>query len=235
MNTLLKTQKTKRNSSSAVENLTREPISFTGIRSRFEGQVIMPGDPGYDQARTVFYGGFDRRPALIVRVANVSDIEAVISLARDTGLELAVRSGGHSTSGFSVTEGGILLDLSHMKALQIDVQKRTAWAESGLTAGEYTTATDTYGLATGFGNTSSVGLGGLTLGGGIGYLVRKHGLTIDNLLAADVVTADGQLLRADAETHPELFWAIRGAGATSVWQPAFSTGCMRWERFWVER
>ena len=136
----------------------------------------------------------------------------MISLARETGLELAVRSGAHSTAGHSVTEGGIVLDLSDMKALEIDVEGRTAWADAGLTAAEYTTATAAHGLATGFGDTGSVGLGGITLGGGVGLLVRKHGLTIDSLLAAEVVTADGRILQLDEESHPDLFWAIRGGG-----------------------
>ena len=127
-------------------------------------------------------------------------------------MELAIRSGGHSLAGHGVSDGGIVLDLSAMRALQIDAEGRTAWAQTGLTAGEYTAAAGAYGLATGFGDTGSVGIGGLTLGGGIGFLVRKYGLTIDSLLAADIVTADGQLLRADAETHPDLFWAIRGGG-----------------------
>jgi FAD/FMN-containing dehydrogenase len=135
-----------------------------------------------------------------------------VSLARDTGLELAIRSGGHSQAGHSVTEGGVVLDLSDMKALQFDVKSRNAWAETGLTAGEYTSAAGAYGLATGFGDTGSVGIGGLTLGGGIGLLIRKYGLTIDDLLAAEVVTADGQRLHVDSETHPDLFWAIRGGG-----------------------
>jgi FAD/FMN-containing dehydrogenase len=127
-------------------------------------------------------------------------------------LELAIRSGGHSSAGHSTTEGGILLDLGAMTALSIDADQRTAWAQTGLTAGQYTTAAGAYGLATGFGDTGSVGIGGITLGGGIGYLVRKHGLTIDDLLAAELVTADGQLLQVDAQTHPDLFWAIRGGG-----------------------
>jgi hypothetical protein len=137
-------------------------------------------------------------------------VSYAVSLASTTGLALAVRSGGHSIYG--VCDGGIVLDLSGMRALQIDPEQRTAWAETGLTAGEYTTAAAAHGLATGFGDTASVGIGGITLGGGVGYLVRKHGLTIDDLLAAEVVTADGQLLRADEETHPDLFWAIRGGG-----------------------
>ncbi|GAB4580983.1 MAG: FAD-binding oxidoreductase [Anaerolineales bacterium] len=182
------------------------------LRALFNGQVIAPGDPGYDHARTVFAGGIDRRPAAIIRVADAGDVARVISLAREHGLELAVRSGGHSGAGHSVTEGGIVLDLSCMKALDIHPTERTAWAESGLTAGEYTKATAKYGLATGFGDTGSVGIGGITLGGGVGYLVRKYGLTIDALLAAEIVTADGQLRCVDAENHPDLFWAIRGGG-----------------------
>jgi FAD/FMN-containing dehydrogenase len=188
------------------------PISLADLRSAFTGAVIGPEDPEYDQARTVFYGGFDRRPAVIIRPANDDEVARVIGLARDTGLELAVRSGGHSNAGYSVSDGGIVLDLSAMRALDIDVGGCTAWAEAGLTAGEYTTAAGAHGLATGFGDTGSVGLGGLILGGGVGYLVRKYGLTIDNLLAADVVTADGRRLRVDADTHPDLFWAIRGGG-----------------------
>jgi FAD/FMN-containing dehydrogenase len=174
--------------------------------------VIAPDNAEYDQARTIFYGGFDRRPAVIVRPTDASDVSQVVSLARETGLELAVRSGGHSLAGHSTTDGGIVLDLTDMNALEIDPEQRTAWAETGLTAGAYTTAAGAYGLATGFGDTGSVGIGGLTLGGGIGYLVRKHGLTIDSLLAAELVTADGQLLHVDDQSHPELFWAIRGGG-----------------------
>jgi hypothetical protein len=188
------------------------PCLIPELRALLKGRVIVPGDAGYDEARTVFYGGIDRRPAVIVRVADETDVSHVISLARGTGLELAVRSGGHSTAGHSVSAGGIVLDLGDMRALDTDAEKRTAWAQTGLTAGEYTAAADAYGLATGFGDTGSVGIGGLTLGGGIGYLVRKHGLTIDSLLAADIVTADGERIRVDAETHPDLFWAIRGGG-----------------------
>jgi FAD/FMN-containing dehydrogenase len=180
--------------------------------SNVRGQVIRSVDDGYDEARTVFYGGFDRHPAAIVRAKDATDISRVVSLARETGLELAVKSGGHSLAAHSTTDGGILLDLSQMKNLEIDVSGRTAWAETGLTAGEYTAATGAHGLATGFGDTGSVGIGGITLGGGVGYLVRKHGLTIDDVLAAEIVTADGELLRVDAERHPDLFWAIRGGG-----------------------
>lgn len=182
------------------------------LRAALDGRVIVPEDPGYDAARAVFYGGIDRRPAAIARPRNASEIARVVTLARQAGLELAVRGGGHSLAGHSLSEGGIVLDLKEMRALDIDVENRTAWAETGLTAGEFTTAAGAHGLATGFGDTGSVGIGGITLGGGIGFLARKYGLTIDDLLAAEIVTADGQLRRADAATHPDLFWAIRGGG-----------------------
>src|SRR5216117_1924394 len=176
------------------------------------GRVIRPDDAEYDNTRTSFYGGVDRRPAAIGRVANANDVARVIAFARESRTEFIVRSGGHGVAGYATPDGGIVLDLADMRALEIDPERRTAWAETGLTAADYTTAADAHGLATGFGDTGSVGIGGLTLGGGIGYLVRKHGLTIDDLLAADVVTADGRLLRVDAQSYPDLFWAIRGGG-----------------------
>jgi len=190
----------------------RSPLSVDTLRDAVRGRVIGPDDPDYDAARTVMYGGSDRHPAAIVRVADTDDIARVIAIARESGLELAVRSGGHSASGQSICEGGIVIDVRDLTGLDIDVANRTAWAGSGLTTGEYSTAAAEHGLATGFGDTGSVGLGGLTTGGGVGYLGRKHGLTIDNLLAAEIVTADGQVLTADAEKHPDLFWAIRGGG-----------------------
>jgi len=188
------------------------PASITDLNKSIKGRVIQTGDAEYDRMRTVFAGGIDRRPALIVRVANADDVARVIDLARESGLELAVRSGGHSGAGHGTTEGGIVLDLGDMKGLQIDAKSGTAWAESGLTAVEYTRAAHEHGLVTGFGDTGTVGIGGITTGGGVGYLVRKFGLTIDDLLAADVVTADGRLLRADEKSNPDLFWAIRGGG-----------------------
>lgn len=187
-------------------------LSLPDFRQRIAGKVILPQDEGYERSRTLFYGGIDRYPALIVQVANTQDVVQVIALARESGLDLAIRSGGHSTAGHSVCDNGIVLDFSAMKALEIDVANRTAWVESGVTTGEYTRAAAAYGLATGFGDTGSVGIGGITLGGGVGFLVRKHGLTIDSLLAAEVVTADGQILRVEANHHPDLFWAIRGGG-----------------------
>jgi FAD/FMN-containing dehydrogenase len=187
-------------------------ISVSQHRADLNGRIIAPGEPGYDEGRTLFYGGNDRRPAVIVRAAAADDVSRAIAFARETGVELAVRSGGHSIPGHSTTEGGIVLDLRDLNELELDVEGRTAWVGGGVTTGRYTDAAAEHGLATPFGDTGSVGIGGLTLGGGIGYLVRKHGLTIDSMLAADVVTADGQLLRVDAESHPDLFWAVRGGG-----------------------
>ncbi len=191
---------------------TTPEFPISDLRASLNGKVIGADDAGYDDVRRVFFTGFDRRPTAIVRVADASDVARVITLARETGAELAVRSGGHSRAGHGTSEGGIVLNLSAMNAVEIDADGRTASAQTGVTAGDYTKATGEHGLATGLGDTPTVGLGGITLGGGIGYLVRKNGLTIDDLLAAEVVTADGEELHVDAETHAELFWALRGGG-----------------------
>lgn len=175
-----------------------------------KGQIITPSDENYDLVCARLNLEFVCRPAIIVRPLDEVDVAHVVSFARDTAMVLAIRSGGHSLAGFSTVDEGIVIDLSSMKGLEIDVEQRTAWAEAGLNAGEYTVKAAEYGLVTGFGDTASVGLGGLTTGGGIGYLVRKYGLTIDNLLAVQIVTADGQILYVDANNHPDLFWAIRG-------------------------
>ena len=188
------------------------PISIEKLQIDITGRVIGPDHADYDQARQVFTGGIDKRPAVVVRVANTDDVARVIALARETGLELAVRSGGHSGAGHSTSEGGIVLDLGDMRALNIDVDGRTAWAETGLAAAEYTAAAAEHGLATGFGDTGSVGIGGITNGGGIGFLSRKFGMTIDSLLEAEVVTADGEVHHVDAASEPDLFWALRGGG-----------------------
>ncbi|MGZ6575676.1 MAG: FAD-binding oxidoreductase, partial [Solirubrobacteraceae bacterium] len=187
-------------------------LSTPQLPRDLEGQVLTPEDHAYDEARTVFAAHIDRRPALIARVAGPDDIARVIAHARETGSELAVRSGGHSPAGHGVSDGGIVIDLSALRSFELDAAGRTAWAGAGLTAGTFAVAAGEHGLATGFGDTGSVGIGGITLAGGIGFLVRKHGLTIDNLLAAEIVTADGRLRRVDAETEPELFWALRGGG-----------------------
>ena len=194
---------------------TSPTLSIPTLAEAVRGRVITPDDSDYDAARTVLAGGIDRRPAVIVRVADAADVATVIATARATGLELAVRSGGHSGAGHSATDGGIVIDVRDLDDLDIDVSDRTAWVGSGVTAGAYTAAAAKHGLATGFGDTGSVGLGGLITGGGVGYLVRKHGLTIDNLLAAEIVTADGHVRTVDAAYEPDLFWAIRGGGGNS--------------------
>lgn len=183
----------------------------TDLRGSFGERVLLPADAGYDLARRVRYG-VERRPAAVVMARDVDDVSKAIMLARERGLELAVRGGGHSPAGHGGTEGGIVLDLGRMNRVDVDVDGRAAWAGAGATAGRYTAVAGVHGLATGFGDTASVGIAGLTLSGGIGLLVRKHGMTIDNLLAADIVTADGELHRADARTNPDLFWALRGGG-----------------------
>jgi FAD/FMN-containing dehydrogenase len=189
-----------------------DPLSIPDLRAAIHGRVVAPDDPDYDAGRAVFIGDIDDRPAVIVRVADVADVTYVVGLARRTGMELAVRGGGHSNAGHGTTDGGIVLDLRDLKSLEVDAAGRTSWVGAGFTAGELTTALAAHGLAVGFGDTGSVGIGGITLGGGVGYLVRKHGLTIDSLLGAEIVTADGACLEVDATSHPDLFWAIRGGG-----------------------
>jgi FAD/FMN-containing dehydrogenase len=187
-------------------------FSIPDLRSDLNGEVIGPDDAAYDEARQVFFTGFDRRPAAVVRVAGADDVARVVTLARERDLDLAVRSGGHSRAGYGTSVGGIVIDLSGMRALEIDADARTAWVETGITAGEYTRATGERGRVTGLGDTGSVGIGGITLAGGIGFLVRKYGLTIDDLLAAEVVSADGEIMQVSEESEPDLFWAIRGGG-----------------------
>ncbi len=187
-------------------------LDLQAVRASIHGRVIGPADPGYDTERQVMLGGVDACPAAIVRVADTDDVRAVIDLARETGLELAIRCGGHSGAAHSTADGGIVLDVRDLRDIDIDRDGRTAWVGAGLTAGDITRALAPHGLAIGFGDTGSVGVSGITLGGGIGYLVRKHGMTIDNLLAAELVTATGEVVIADAASDPDLFWAIRGGG-----------------------
>jgi FAD/FMN-containing dehydrogenase len=188
----------------------QEPLE--ALRLRLRGALIQRGDEIYDTARTVYWSHVDARPALIVQAVDEIDVIAAVDYARETGTPLAVRSGGHSFAGHGMVEGGIVVDLSGMKALRIDPVRRTARVQPGLTWGEYADAAQVYGLATTSGDVHSVGVGGLTVGGGIGWMVRKYGLTIDHLRSVEIVTADGRLLRASATEHPDLFWAVRGGG-----------------------
>jgi FAD/FMN-containing dehydrogenase len=183
-----------------------------GTLATVKGRVITADDADYDKARTVFYGNVDKRPSAIVQVADAADVAQVIAAAREGGHELAIRSGGHSLMGHGTTDGGLVIDLRAMSRVEIDPAERIAWAETGATALEVTEAATKHGLVIGFGDAGSVGVSGISLGGGIGFLVRKHGLTIDSLLGAEVVTADGRLLHVDLDHHRDLFWAIRGGG-----------------------
>lgn len=181
------------------------------LSSILKGRVVSAQHADYDDVRTLAHANFDHRPAAVVRVANAVDVAAVINFARATELEIGVRSGGHGTIGRGCA-GGLVIDLRELNQIDIDVEARTAWAGTGLTAGEVTAAVERHGLIVGFGDSATVGIGGLTLGGGIGYLVRKHGLTIDSVLAAEIVLANGDILIADDLQHKDLFWAIRGGG-----------------------
>jgi FAD binding domain/Berberine and berberine like len=176
------------------------------------GRVITPGHSDYDKTRAVFYGDIDKRPSAIVRVANTEDVQRAVATAQREGYELAIRSGGHSPVGGSTTDGGLVIDLREMRAIDIDVDARTAWIETGATALQVTEALSKPDLVIGFGDAGSVGVGGITLGGGMGYLVRKFGMTIDSVLAAEIVTADGRVRYVDSRHEPDLFFAIRGGG-----------------------
>jgi FAD/FMN-containing dehydrogenase len=189
-----------------------DALDLEAFEAGLTGSIVFPGSPDYDEARLVHHAQADRHPALIVRAADAGDVARTVSLARESGLTLSVRGGGHSIVGFGTNDGGIVLDLGAMKGLHIDPDRRLAWAQPGLTAGEYTAAAAAHGLATPFGDTASVGIAGLTLGGGIGWLVRKYGLTIDALQAVEIVTADGRQVTASEDSHPDLFWAVRGGG-----------------------
>jgi FAD/FMN-containing dehydrogenase len=182
------------------------------LGSGLRGEVVCPGDRGYDTARAVFNGMIDRRPLAVIRPMDASDVVGCITFARRHDLPLSVRGGGHSVAGSAVRDGAIMLDLSGMKALWVDQATRTVRAGPGLTLGEFDRATQAFGLATTLGVVSTTGIAGLTLGGGLGWLNGRYGLACDNLISADVATADGQLLRASAQENEDLFWSIRGGG-----------------------
>jgi FAD/FMN-containing dehydrogenase len=178
----------------------------------FRGELISADQADYDKARAVWNGAVDRRPKLIARCTGTADVAAAVRFARDHELEIAVRGGGHNVAGTAVCDDGIVIDLAAMRAVGVDAQERTAWVQGGALWGDVDHETQAHGLATTGGIVSHTGVAGLTLGGGIGFLMRKHGLAIDNLLAAEVVTAEGSIVRASADEHPDLFWALRGGG-----------------------
>ena len=182
------------------------------LRPALRGDVILPGDAAYDEARAVWNAMIDRRPAAIVRCRGAADVRRAVRFARDSGLPLAVRGGGHNIAGNAVCDGGVVVDLSPMRSVRVDPASRTARVEAGCTLGDVDHETQAFGLALPMGINSTTGIAGLTLGGGFGWLSRSRGMTIDNLVSADVVTADGELVRASETEHPDLFWAIRGGG-----------------------
>src|SRR5262245_31436942 len=183
-----------------------------GLRGALRGALCLPGDAGYDEARTLWNAMIDRKPAAIVRAAGASDVIQTVKLAAQHGLLLAVRGGGHNIAGNAVCEGGLMLDLSPMKSVRVNPSSRTVRVEPGARLADLDKETQAFGLATPVGINSTTGVAGLILGGGFGWLSRKLGLSVDNLISADVVTAKGELLHASAEQNPDLFWAIRGGG-----------------------
>jgi FAD/FMN-containing dehydrogenase len=186
--------------------------AIDALAPAFGGHLLQSSDPDYDQARRVHNGLIDKHPAVIARCSGTADIVASIALARHLGLEIAVRGGGHNVAGKATVDGGLMIDLSQMKGIHVDVKARRARAQGGVTWAEFNRETQLHGLATTGGVVSSTGVAGLTLGGGLGWLMAKHGLALDNLLSAEVVTADGRVLEVSASENPDLFWAVRGGG-----------------------
>lgn len=182
------------------------------LKTATRGQVLLRADPGFDEARQVWNAMIDRRPAVIVRCAGVADVRRAVDFARDNGLLLAVRGGAHNIAGSAVCDDGLMIDLSPMKSVRIDPAARRAFVEPGATLADFDHEAQAFGLATPLGINSTTGVAGLTLGGGFGWLSRRYGMTVDNLVSADVITADGELVHATADSHEDLFWAIRGGG-----------------------
>jgi FAD/FMN-containing dehydrogenase len=194
------------------QTITLASSQFAGLRKMLNGRLLLPDAPGYDDARKIWNGMIDKRPALIARCQTAAEVAACVNLAREHRLLVSVRGGGHSLPGHSVCNGGLMIDLSPMKNIQVDTQKRTARAGAGLLWRDFDAATHEHGLAVTGGQISHTGIAGLTLGGGIGWLMRKFGLTCDNLISAEIVTADGKIRQISATAEPELFWGIRGGG-----------------------
>lgn len=186
--------------------------AFGALRAVFAGELIRSADPGYDAARQVWNGNVDRRPAMIARCQGVADVQRALAFAIDRGLTVSVRGGGHSAPGYGTNDGGLVIDLSPLKGIRVDPTTSSARAQGGVLWRELDHETQAFGLATTGGTVSNTGIAGLTLGGGLGWLMGKHGLTVDNLLSADVITADGTFRTVSADTDADLFWALRGGG-----------------------
>lgn len=182
------------------------------LKTAVRGQVLLPGDASFEQARSIWNAMIDRHPAIILRCAGAADVRQGVAFARDNGLPLAIRGGGHNIGGSALCDDGVVLDLSQMKSVHIDPAARRAYVEPGATLHDFDHEAQAFGLATPLGINSTTGVAGLTLGGGFGWLSRRYGMTIDNLVSADVVTAEGELLNTSADSHEDLFWAIRGGG-----------------------
>src|SRR6201991_2263751 len=193
-----------------MPNLSKDVVD--GLRAATRGQVFVPEDAGYNEARTIWNAMIDRRPAVIVRCAGVSDVRGAVNFAREQHLPLAVRGGGHNIAGSALCDDGLVIDLSDMKSVQIDPDQRRAFVEGGATLHDFDHEAQAFALATPLGINSTTGVAGLTLGGGFGWLSRTWGLAADTLLSADLITADGRRLHASEAEHPELFWALRGGG-----------------------
>jgi FAD/FMN-containing dehydrogenase len=189
-----------------------DPAALSELRDAFRGQLVQPEDPGYEEHRRIWNGSIDRHPALIARCAGVSDVVQALQFARRADLRVAVRGGGHSFPGFSTCDGGVVIDLSPMKGIRVDPEARTVRAQAGVLLGELDRETQAFGLAVPAGIVTHTGLAGLTLGGGIGWLMRKYGLTIDQLSSVDMVTADGRFVKANERENAELFWGVQGGG-----------------------
>jgi hypothetical protein len=228
--------------------------AINAFKAGLRGELLQPGDAGYDGARKVYNAMIDRRPRLIARCTDVADVMAAVNFARDTGLLTAIRGGGHNGGGLGVCDDGLVIDLSRMRGVHVDPKARTARVAGGCTWGDVDHATHAYGLATPSGIISTTGVGGLTLGGGLGHLTRKCGLTIDNLLAVDMVLADGRHVTASPKEHPDLFWGVRGGGGNfgivtsflfrlhpvstvyagpTLWELAKAPVVMRWYREFI--
>src|SRR5499426_558641 len=182
------------------------------LKGTIKGSVLVPNGPGYEEARQIWNAMIDRRPAVIVQCMQADDVSPVIRFARENGLELSIRGAGHNIGGNALCDNGVTIDFSRMKSVRVDAGKRRAYVEPGATLADLDEATQAHGLATPVGINSTTGIAGLTLGGGFGWLSRKYGMTVDNLEACEVVTADGEVVRVSATQHPDLFWALRGGG-----------------------
>jgi FAD/FMN-containing dehydrogenase len=186
--------------------------TIEGLKTKVKGHVVLPNDPNYDEVRAIWNGMIERRPAVVVQCADTNDVTHVISWARENGLEISIRGAGHNIAGNAVCDNGVMIDLSTMINVRVDAEKKRAYVEPGATLGDFDQVVQTQGLATPVGINSTTGIAGLTLGGGFGWLTRKYGMTIDNLVSAEVVTAAGKKIRASENENPDLFWAIRGGG-----------------------